>query len=169
MVKKKVVTTDIPEILPEDTSPVVIDPLHEGVTMQVRIAPGNTKPISEVNSSLNETQAMKAVDFEQEINLPPPDGPSTQPLKVNKPKRWRWVFLGVLLVFIGAGVGGWIGYIRLKAGFRSRKKILPGDYTQFQWRCSIRRKDGWILPENGLSISYSSIPNFPVSLQNWLK
>ncbi len=139
--------------------------------MQVRIAPGNTKPISEVNSSLNETQAMKAVDFEQEINLPPPDGPSTQPLKVNKPKRWRWVFLGVLLVFIGAGVGGWIGYnAAVKARLSEQKNnIALVTTTQFQLAMLDQAEGRLDTARKRLEYIVQLNPYFPVSLQNWLE
>jgi len=43
--------------------------------------------------------------------IPPPPGEPTEPVEVpKKPKRWKWVLGGVLLVLILGGIGGFIGY-----------------------------------------------------------
>lgn len=117
MAKKKPLNT--PEIKPDDTAPVVIDALHEGKTMQVRIAPGTTRPLSEMDHSMDETQSVPTGSISNSPDSNSPLDPPTQPLKVGKPKRAKWIWLGILLVLIGTGVGGWLGYnnavaIRLK-------------------------------------------------------
>jgi hypothetical protein len=134
MAKKKVEKIEIPEISPEDTAPVVVDALHEGKTMQVRIAPGTTRPLSEVDNSMGETQAVESKKFTNEFDMTPPGDPPTQPINAQKPKRARWVLLGVLLILVGAGIGGWFGYnkaveIRL---VEQKSKIALVTTTQFQ-------------------------------------
>jgi hypothetical protein len=132
MAKKK--NLDIPEINPDDTAPVVIDALHEGKTMQVRIAPGTTRPLSEMNSSLEETQSVQSGPYHESMDMTPPGDPPTQPLKVGKPKRGKWIWLGILLILIGIGAGGWLGYnnavdIRLK---EQSNKVALAATEQFQ-------------------------------------
>lgn len=134
MAKKKTNKLETPEINPEDTSPVVIDALHEGKTMQVRVAPGTTRPIREIDSNLSETQAVHPVKLDDEVNLTPPGDPPTQPLPTAKPKRWKWILIGLILIIIGGGIGGWIGYnAAVKARLAEQKnKIAVVATTQFQ-------------------------------------
>ncbi|NMB55972.1 MAG: hypothetical protein GYA15_14860 [Leptolinea sp.] len=143
MAKKKTNVNTTPEIKPEDTSPVVVDPLydplHEGKTMQVRIAPGTTRPLHDKKTALYNIQRDEPIDLEKDLATSPPDddGPSTQPLKAGKsgkPGRWRWILLGILLMFIGAGAGGWIGYnSAVKARVAEQKnKVALVATTQFQ-------------------------------------
>ncbi len=134
MAKKKSDLTNPPDISPEDTSPIVVDPLHEGKTMQVRVAPGTTRPVPERSASLDETQAVLPVESDVRLDFPPPVDPPTQPNLVNKPKRGLWILVGLLLLILGAGVGGWIGYnsaVRARLA-EQKNKIALVTTTQFQ-------------------------------------
>jgi tetratricopeptide (TPR) repeat protein len=110
MAKKKVDIKPDPEIQPDDTSPVIVDPLHEGKTLQVPITPQNTRPIPEYQKSLDETQAVRheypASDLGETIHINPP----TSPIPSGKPKQWIWILIGVVIVLVGAGIGSFIGY-----------------------------------------------------------
>lgn len=134
MAKKKSDLTNTPGISPEDTSPIIVDPLHEGKTMQVRVAPGNTRPIQDRSSSLDETQAVQPVESDIRMDFPLPVDPPTQPNKVEKPKRGLWILVGIVLMLVGTGVGGWIGYnSAVKARLAEQKnKIALVTTTQFQ-------------------------------------
>jgi hypothetical protein len=135
MAKKKISENTTPEIKPEDTSPVVVDPLHEGKTIQVRIAPGTTRPLPDKKGSLDETQAFQSINTDIDFEMTPPGiNPSTQPLKVSRPKRGRWILVGILLILVGAGIGGWIGYnSAVTARLAEQKnKIAIVTTTQFQ-------------------------------------
>jgi hypothetical protein len=134
MAKKKANVSTPPEKLSEDTAPIVVDALHEGKTMQVRITPGNTRPINNSKPELDETQAVNPVDFNQAIDLTPPGDPPTQPLRAGKPKRGIWILVGVLLIIIGAGIGSWIGYnAAVKSRLAEQKNnIALVTTTQFQ-------------------------------------
>lgn len=135
MAKKKTNENTTPEIKPEDTSPVVIDALHAGKTVQVRIAPGTTRPLPDKKASLDETQVIDPVRIDPNFDMTPPDiNPSTQPLKNPKPKRGRWILIGIVLILVGAGIGGWIGYnSAVTARLAEQKnKIAIVTTTQFQ-------------------------------------
>ncbi len=134
MAKKKEPVNEIPEIKSDDTSPVVVDALHEGKTMQVRIKPGSTKPIKEMNRSLDETQSFNSADTELGTGSTSSVNPPTQPLKTRKPNRWKWVFVGFLLIIVGGAIGGWFGYNRaIEARMAEQKNnIAMVTTTQFQ-------------------------------------
>ncbi|NLF51882.1 MAG: hypothetical protein GX577_12165 [Leptolinea sp.] len=122
------------EIKPDDTAPVVVDTLHEGKTMQVRIAPGNTKPIAENNLSMEETQNIGFNENTKGVEIPPSINPPTQPLKGKKPNRWKWVFVGFILLIAGGVIGGWFGYNRaIEARMAEQQNnIAMVTTTQFQ-------------------------------------
>jgi tetratricopeptide (TPR) repeat protein len=163
MAKKK--NLDIPEINPDDTAPVVIDALHEGKTMQVRIAPGTTRPLSEVNSSLEETQSVQSGSYHDNagINMNPPGDPPTQPLKVGKPKRGKWIWLGILLVLIGIGVGGGLGYKNaLDARMLALKNAIALKATeQFQLAVSEQAAGNLDIARKRLEYIVQLNPDFP--------
>lgn len=154
---------DIPEINPDDTAPVVIDALHEGKTMQVRIAPGTTRPLSEVNSSMEETQSVQSGPYHDNMDMTPPGDPPTQPLKVGKPKRGKWVWLGILLVLIGIGVGGWLGYnnaVSIRVKEQSNKVALAAT-EQFQLALADQAAGRMEMARKRLEYIVQLNPNFP--------
>jgi len=110
MAKKKDDIKPDPEIQPDDTSPVIIDPLHEGKTLQVPVTPQPTRPIPEYHKSLDETQVVlheiPANDYGETIHINSP----TSPIPSGKPKQWIWILIGVVIVLVGAGIGSFIGY-----------------------------------------------------------
>lgn len=79
MVKKS--NLEIPEINPDDTAPVVIDALHEGKTMQVRIAPGTTRPLSKMDPSMDETQSINPNLIDDSMDMNPPGDRSSHFMK----------------------------------------------------------------------------------------
>jgi uncharacterized protein YpmB len=161
MVKKKNPNTDIPEIQPDDTNPVIVDALHEGKTMQVKINPQHTKPLAESNSSMEETQGGIPVDFDSPININPP----TKPLPESKPKprQWIWILVGILIILVGAAIGSFIGY---NAAVKARVAEQEGNVamvatTQFQLALVDQAEGRLETARKRLEYIIQLNPNFP--------
>lgn len=163
MAKKKNDLSNPPEISPEDTAPIIVDPLHEGKTMQVRVTPGITKPISDRPSSLDETQTVLPVGSEVPIDFPPPTDPPTQPNKIQNPKRGLWILVGFLLIILGAGLGGWIGYnsaVKVRLA-EQKNKIALVTTTQFQLALSDQTSGNLETARKRLEYIVQLNPEFP--------
>ena len=134
MAKKKVTETDIPTVQSDDTSPVIVDALHEGKTMQIRINPDKPNPVGDIGSSFEETQVFDIPATVDDFDLTMKINPPTQPLPAAKPKRWLWILVGFLIILIGAGIGSYIGYqAAVKARIAEQgSKVTLVTTTQFQ-------------------------------------
>lgn len=61
---------------------------------------------------------------------PPPSDPPQEPVppaqKPSRPRRWPWILIGVLMIFLFAGAGSWIGYqsaIQLRKDKQEEQKV----------------------------------------------
>lgn len=163
MAKKKVTNIDIPAIQPDDTNPVIVDALHEGRTMQVKIAPEHTRPLGETKPAFADIQdvnpANTGIDFDSTININPP----TKPLPAAKPKRWIWVLVGFLIILIGAGIGSYIGYnaaVKARVAEQSSKVALVTT-TQFQLALVDQTEGRLDTARKRLEYIIQLNPNFP--------
>jgi predicted negative regulator of RcsB-dependent stress response len=92
-----------------------------------------------------------------------PIDPPTQPLKVQKPKRGKWIWLGILLVLIGIGVGGWLGYNSAVTArlVEQKNKVALVTTTQFQMALSDQAAGRLDMARKRLEYIVQLNPDFP--------
>jgi len=102
----------------------------------------------------------------ENVNLIPPVDPVIEPQsepKKRRPRRWLVILIGLLLLIIGGGIGGWIGYQQALAERiqKANEKVTVETATQYELALVDFREGRFSIARQRLEYIIGINPTFP--------